>query len=244
MSQQALPRADPPANTRDARPAAREDLELPRRWRLMLTAGWNLAESLVLPAAGYLAGAAGRVRAGTKLPARGGIALQSSGPAQPRTHLARGWLGLLLLAITAVAAGQYATGPAIISVAWLAVGPLLASLVLSPQVTAALAGWALLLAAGLGLAEPRRPGMLVSHLCVCLLLVAFAVINSALRTMAQRRLSQVRAVARVAQSALLREVPEAVTAARLASRYVSAAAEARVGATCLRSSPMPLARAG
>jgi hypothetical protein len=30
---------------------------------------------------------------------------------------------VLLLAITAVAAGQYATGPAIISVAWLAVGP-------------------------------------------------------------------------------------------------------------------------
>jgi phosphoserine phosphatase RsbU/P len=238
MSQQALPRADPPANTRDARPAAREDPELPRRWRLMLTAGWNLAESLVLPAARYLAGAAGRGRAGTKLPARGSIALQSSGPAQPRTHLAGGWLGLvLLLAITAVAAGQYATGPAIISVAWLAVGPLLASLVLSPQVTASLAGWALLLAAGLGLAEPRRPGMLVSHLCVCLLLVAFAVINSALRTMAQRRLSQVRAVARVAQSALLREVPEAVTAARLASRYVSAAAEARVGGDLLEVVP-------
>jgi hypothetical protein len=113
---------------------------------------------------------------------------------------------VLLLAITAVAAGQYATGPAIISVAWLAVGPLLAALVLSPRVTAALAGWALLLATGLGLAEPGRPGMLVSHLSVCLLLVAFAVIDSALRTMAQRRLSQVRAIARVAQSALLREV--------------------------------------
>jgi len=50
---------------------------------------------------------------------------------------------------------------------------------------------------------------------------------------AQRRLRQVRAVARVAQSALLQEVPEAVTAARLASRYVSAAAEARVGGDLL-----------
>jgi len=68
---------------------------------------------------------------------------------------------------------------------------------------------------------------------VCLLLAAFAVINSALRTVAQRRLRQVRAVARVAQSALLQEVPEAVTAARLASRYVSAAAEARVGGDLL-----------
>jgi hypothetical protein len=97
MSQQAPSRADPPADTRDARSAARKDLELPRPWRLMLTAGRNLAASLVLPAARYLAGAACRVRTGTKLPARGGIALQSSGPAQPRTHLARGWLGLVLL---------------------------------------------------------------------------------------------------------------------------------------------------
>jgi hypothetical protein len=37
---------------------ARRDLELPRPWRLITTAGWNLAESLGLPAAGYLAGAA------------------------------------------------------------------------------------------------------------------------------------------------------------------------------------------
>ena len=34
-----------------------EHLELPRPWRLMLTAGWNLAESLGLPVAGYFVGA-------------------------------------------------------------------------------------------------------------------------------------------------------------------------------------------
>ena len=79
--------------------------------------------------------------------------------------------------------------------------------------------------------------MLVSHLSVPVLLAAFAVANSALRTAAQRRLSQARAVARVAQSALLREVPEAVTAARLAARYVSAAAEARVGGDLLEVVP-------
>jgi hypothetical protein len=32
-------------------------LELPRPWRLALTAGWNLTESLGLPVAGYFAGA-------------------------------------------------------------------------------------------------------------------------------------------------------------------------------------------
>jgi phosphoserine phosphatase RsbU/P len=178
------------------------------------------------------------LRRGTKAAARGGIALDPSGPAQPRSHRARGWLGLaLLLAITVLAAAQYAAGPALIPVAWLAVAPLLGSLLLSPRVTAALAGWALLLAAGLVTVEPVRPGMLISHLSVCLLLGAFAITNSALRTVAQRRLSQVRAVARVAQSALLREVPEAVTAARLASRYVSAATEARVGGDLLEVVP-------
>jgi serine phosphatase RsbU (regulator of sigma subunit) len=69
------------------------------------------------------------------------------------------------------------------------------------------------------------------------LLAGFAVANSVLRTAAQRRLSQVRAVARVAQSALLREVPATITAGRLASRYVSAAAEARVGGDLLEVVP-------
>ena len=37
--------------------AMAEHLELPRPWRLTLTAGWNLAESLGLPVAGYFVGA-------------------------------------------------------------------------------------------------------------------------------------------------------------------------------------------
>src|SRR5690242_15866024 len=144
---------------------------------------------------------ADRARGGTKLATGGGIALEPSGPAQPRARLARGPVGLvLLLAVTAAAAAQYAAGPAVVPVAWLAVGPLLASLMLSPRVTAALAGWVLLLAAGLDAGGPGRPGMLARQLSVCLLLAGFAVINSALRTAAQRRLSQARAVARVAQA--------------------------------------------
>jgi hypothetical protein len=58
MSLRRHPRADRPANAREAdRRGPREDLELPRPWRLALTAGWNLAESLGLPVAGYLLGA-------------------------------------------------------------------------------------------------------------------------------------------------------------------------------------------
>jgi hypothetical protein len=36
--------------------AMAEHLELPRPWRLILTASWNLAESLGIPVAGYLVG--------------------------------------------------------------------------------------------------------------------------------------------------------------------------------------------
>src|ERR1700692_668974 len=114
-----------------------------------------------------------------------------------------------------------------------AMGRLLASLLLRPLPTAVLAGWTVLLSLGLSVHRPGPPGTLVSHLSVLVLLAAFAVVNSVLRTAAQRRLSQVRAVARVAQSALLREVPATVTAGRMASRYVSAAAEARVGGDLL-----------
>ncbi|MGO9668558.1 MAG: PP2C family protein-serine/threonine phosphatase [Streptosporangiaceae bacterium] len=161
-----------------------------------------------------------------------GIPLHVSGPSQPGKGRAPWRLALLLfLAITAVAVAQYSTGAGLVAVAWLAVGPLLASLVLSPRLTAVLAAWAVLL--GIGLIVPGRPDRLLSHLVVLVLLTAFAVANSALRTAAQRRLSQVRAVARVAQSALLREVPATVAAGRMASRYISAAAEARVGGDVL-----------
>jgi sigma-B regulation protein RsbU (phosphoserine phosphatase) len=165
---------------------------------------------------------------------RRGIPLNVSGPSQPGGVAAnRVFAALLGLAITAVAVTQFRTGHGPITVAWLAIGPLLASLLLRPLTTAVLAGWAVLLSLGLSLHRPGPPGTLVAHLSVLVLLAAFAVVNSVLRTAAQRRLSQVRAVARVAQSALLREVPATVTAGRLASRYVSAAAEARVGGDLL-----------
>jgi len=132
-------------------------------------------------------------------------------------------------AVTAFAAAQYAIGRPVAPEAWLAIAPLLASLALRPLRTALLAGWTVLLGLGLALEASGPPGRLASSMAVLALLAGFAVANSLLRCAAQRRLGQARAVARVAQSALLREVPRSVAAARLASRYLSASAEAQVG---------------
>src|SRR6202030_3386300 len=91
------------------------------------------------------------------------------------------------------------------------------------------AAWTVLLGLGLALQVNGPAGRLASSLAVLVLLAGFGVAHSVLRSAAQRRLGQARAVARVAQSALLREIPRSVAAARLASRYVSASAEAQVG---------------
>ena len=140
---------------------------------------------------------------------------------------------LLAAAVTAFAAAQYAIGRPVAPEAWLAIAPLLGSLALRPLRTALLAGWTVLLGLGLTLLASGPPGRLASSMVVLALLAGFAVANSVLRCAAQRRLGQARAVARVAQSALLREVPRSVAAARLASRYLSASAEAQVGGDLL-----------
>jgi hypothetical protein len=58
MSLRTGSRPDPPAATRvTSRLPRPEYLELPRPWRLVVTAGWNLGESLGLPVVGYLVGA-------------------------------------------------------------------------------------------------------------------------------------------------------------------------------------------
>ena len=142
-----------------------------------------------------------------------------------------GWTAGPVLAVTvaAFAAAQFAIGRPVASVAWLAIAPLLGSLALRPLRTGLLAGWTVLLGLGLALQTSGPPGRLASGMAVLALLAGFAVANSVLRCAAQRRLGQARATARVAQSALLREVPRSVAAAQLASRYLSASAEAQVG---------------
>src|SRR5579859_650402 len=157
-----------------------------------------------------------------------GIWLKPAGPVPGKVPGGRVTGPLLAVAVAALAAAQYSTGRPI-AIAWLAIAPLLASLVLRPPRTALLAAWTVLLGLGLALHGHTTVDRLSSQLSVLVLLAAFAVANSVLRIAAQRRLGQARAVARVAQSALLREIPRSVAAARLESRYLSASAEARVG---------------
>jgi phosphoserine phosphatase RsbU/P len=160
---------------------------------------------------------------------RDGIWLEPAGPVPGEVRGEPVVGPLLAAAVTAFATAQYAIGRPVAPEAWLAIAPLLASLTLRPLRTALLAGWTVLLGLGLALDVNGPPARLASSLAVLALLAGFAVANSVLRAAAQRRLGQARAVARVAQSALLREVPRSVAAAQLASRYLSASAEAQVG---------------
>ncbi len=157
------------------------------------------------------------------------MATQPTGRVPGPARLGRVAGPLLAVAVTTFAAAQYAIGRPLAPEAWLAIAPLLASLALGPLRTTLLAGWTILLGLGLALAGSGPAVRLASSLAVLALLAGFGVANSVLRSAAQRRLGQARAVARVAQSALLREVPRSVAAARLASRYLSASAEAQVG---------------
>jgi len=161
-----------------------------------------------------------------------GIWLEPAGPVQGGVPGARVTGVVLAVAVTVLAAAEFAAGGPFTTLDWLAIAPLLASVVLPPRLTGLLAGWTVAL--GLGLAfSGASPGRLATRLTILILLAGFAVVNSVLRSAAQQRLAQARAIARVAQSALLREVPETVATARLASRYLSASSEARVGGDVL-----------
>ncbi len=114
MSLHARPREDLPAETREGtRSAPREDLELPRPWRLIFTAGWNLAESLGLPAAAYLVGAAlGGQAAG--MVAATGVVWLAVAVRKVATHSVPGLLAISALVLTLQTALVIATGSTLV----------------------------------------------------------------------------------------------------------------------------------
>jgi hypothetical protein len=179
---------------------------------------------------------AGQVTSRRLLMPKAGIRLEPAGPVPGEVPGARIAGLLLAVAVTALAAVQFATDHPVTTLAWLAIAPLLASLVLPPRFTGLIAGWTVLLGlggaarAGTGL-QRSQPGQTVDRPARCL--DPPGRIRGDQLSSAQRRLSQARAVARVAQSAILREVPQTAAAARLASRYQPASSDARVGGDVL-----------
>jgi hypothetical protein len=114
MSQHRRPLPDLPAEIgEDARSAPRGELEMPRPGRLILTAGWNLAESLGLPAAGYLAGAALGGQAAGMVTATGVLWLTAA-VRKVATHSVPGLLAISALVLTLQTALVIATGSTLV----------------------------------------------------------------------------------------------------------------------------------
>lgn len=89
------------------------DLELPRPWRLALTAGWNLGESLGLPVAGYLAGSALGGQAAGMLTATGVVWLAVAAR-KVVTHRIPGLVAISALVLTLQTALVVATGSTLV----------------------------------------------------------------------------------------------------------------------------------
>ena len=145
----------------------------------------------------------------------------------------RGVLLTLLVVAAGLAVAQLALGQADLPIAWLAAAPLVASVMLSIKATTTVSAEALALAAFVQFATPGRAAIEWARLVVLCLLCMFAIVNAVLRALAAARLERVRAVARVAQAAILHEVPHTTIEAMFASRYVSATREAHVGGDLL-----------
>lgn len=144
------------------------------------------------------------------------------------------WRGLLwalpFLLMAAVVMADLLTGPNIEFLPLLSLGPALAAASWRPPHTALIGVLALALCAGLVLYDSTQGHrrVLIAVLTVCGATVA-GVIASAARHRRERELAGVRAVAEAAQQVVLRPVPPDVGTARLAVRYISATAAARIG---------------
>ncbi|NAZ87912.1 PP2C family protein-serine/threonine phosphatase [Kineococcus indalonis] len=134
---------------------------------------------------------------------------------------------VLLLCLGQVVAGS----ERLVVVPWLALGPLAASLVVGRSATAVVASASVLAVAalsgwgsgdlGTGTGEVRVAGSAA--------LATFAVVGAHVRERREERIRSVTRVAAVAQTAIQHPVPARVGDLALASRYVSASADALVG---------------
>jgi phosphoserine phosphatase RsbU/P len=134
------------------------------------------------------------------------------------------------LVTSVVAVADVAAGGSAVLISFLIAGPLLAAVGLDARRTAAVAGYALVLAVLLGAAD----GIFgtTDHLIRCLVVATggvFSVVIARQRSQRERALLAVTRVAEVAQRAILRPVPGRVGRLAVAVRYQSAAEDAVVG---------------
>lgn len=140
-------------------------------------------------------------------------------------------LGILpFLIMAGVASVDILAGPTIGFLPVLSLGPALAAVSRRPLQTGMIGGLALVLCVLLGLYDQS---LIHRHGIIALATVAgvtgAGVIASAARHRWERELADVRTVAEVAQRVLLRQVPDEVSQVRVAVRYISATAAAKIG---------------
>ena len=153
--------------------------------------------------------------------------------ARPAGGSVRAVVPTLMLLLTAVALVEAGVDRPVASVAWLAFGPLVASLLLSWRWTSVVAASALLLGTVVVVARPGAPQIGALQLLVLAGLGAFALGNCALRQLREQQLQAVLHVAQVAQAAILQPVPARTARFSFGARYRSADPVAALGGDVL-----------
>lgn len=137
---------------------------------------------------------------------------------------------LPFLVMTAVAIVDLVAGPSFGFLPLLSLGPALAAVFWRPAQTTLIGGMALALCALLALYDSlggtRREFIALATICG---VTAAGVVASVARRRRERELAGVRAVAEAAQQVVLRPLPRDTLPVKLAVRYISAAASARIG---------------
>lgn len=166
-------------------------------------------------------------------PALTGVRRAGGHLARPARGPVRAVVPALLLLLTAAALVVAGVDRPAASVAWLALGPLVASLLLSWRWTGVVAGSALLLGSVVLMTRPGSLQTEAAQLLVLAGLGAFAIGNCALRQLREQQLQTVLHVAQVAEAAVLRPVPARTTRFSMGAQYRSSDPVAALGGDVL-----------
>jgi hypothetical protein len=152
-----------------------------------------------------------------------------SGPARSRRQGLRVVVPTIVALLSAVSVLEIGVDRPVTPVAWLALGPLVASLLLTSRWTALVAMYSLALAALVVAFRPGSAQAVAVQLLVLAGLGSFAVGNCLLRERREQHLRAVLHVAQVAQAAILQPVPARTGRFAFGSGYLSSDSTAEVG---------------